>query len=269
MNNVRVSVIIPMYNSSDTIIQCLESVLNQTYKPLEILIMDDGSQDESYQLVKKYIEENKLAEIVVLKRQNNQGPSVARNELIKLSKGEYIAFLDSDDKWNEEKLQMQIDILNNDQEVSLIATCVNENCNKKYKDVVEIKFNQLLFKNYFFTPTIIVKKSVIEDVGLFNSSKKYSEDFDLWLRIAKKYKCILINRSLVICGGGKPSFGYSGLSSKLKEMEMGELDNYYNLYRDREIGLLKFIIVSCYSYLKYLRRYIITKLRNKQVIIKQ
>ncbi len=107
---VKVSIIIPMYNSALTIINSLESIINQSYKNYEIIVVDDGSIDNSYNLVKEYIKFNKIEEKVILITQENSGPSIARNNAINLARGEYISFLDSDDVWLKEKLQKHIGV---------------------------------------------------------------------------------------------------------------------------------------------------------------
>lgn len=259
--NPTISVIIPMYNSEKTIISCIGSVLNQTYNDYEILVMDDGSTDKSYDIVKKFILNKGFNKKIYLYKQKNSGPSIARNELILKSRGKYIAFLDSDDEWDKNKLEEQMKVMISDENIKLVATQINGIYNSMYSYKEEIVFNKLLFKNFFSTPSVLIEKSILNNIGMFNIEKKYSEDYDLWLRIAYNYKCVLINKSFVLCGKGKPVFGYSGLSSKLKEMELGELSNYKNLYELKYINTTKYIFASIYSYLKYIRRLIIVKLR--------
>src|SRR5699024_7704751 len=94
MGSVKVSIIIPAYNVEDYIEQCIKSVIQQSYSNIEIIVINDGSTDGTRKIIEKYIENN---ENLVLKNQDNQGQSAARNKGIELSKGEYIMFLDSDD----------------------------------------------------------------------------------------------------------------------------------------------------------------------------
>ncbi len=105
MNKTSVSVIIPYYNSERTIVRALNSVINQVYKNFEIILIDDGSNDNSYSVVEDFIKNNSQYQIKNL-YQNNSGPSKARNLGIKQSIGKYIAFLDSDDSWDKNKLKI-------------------------------------------------------------------------------------------------------------------------------------------------------------------
>lgn len=260
----KVSVIIPMYNACSTIIDCIESVINQNYSYYEVIIIDDGSTDESYKIVEDYIQQKKLNHKIILVKQKNSGPSKARNKGIQLSTGKYIAFLDSDDIWMHNKLIKQISIMENDSDIKLSGTSVKGKLIKDKRNIIEITFKKLLYRNYFMTPTVIVKKEVLDLVGGFDEKKKYSEDYDLWLKIASENKVVLLNEELCICGGGKPTFGYSGLSSNLKQMEYGELENYYNLLRNNKINIIRFIRVCIFSYIKYIRRIIITKIRRNR-----
>lgn len=262
MDKNLVSVIIPMYNSNDTIINSIKSVLKQTYKNYEIIIVDDGSTDNSYKIVEEFMQENNLEKKIKLLSQENRGPSAARNKGISHSRGEYIAFLDADDIWVEEKLEKQIKLMSKNSNIALVGSNINNNFYKKQDNILNISYNMLLFKNYFFTPTVIIKKSILDKVGLFDLEQKFSEDYNLWLRICKDYNCVFINESLAICGSGKPTFGFSGLSSKLWEMEKGELNNYWNLKKNNSINSSTFLGVSIFSLLKYVRRIFLTQLRK-------
>ena len=113
---MKISVIIPMYNASETIVRVLNSVKNQTLKcDYEILVINDGSKDNSKEIVEKYISENSGSNIILID-QLNGGVSTARNAGLRASKGELIAFLDSDDEWFPDKLEKQKQILNNNPE---------------------------------------------------------------------------------------------------------------------------------------------------------
>jgi glycosyltransferase involved in cell wall biosynthesis len=257
MKHIAISIVIPMYNSEETIIDSINSVLNQTYKNYEIVIVDDGSTDNSYIKVEEFIQKNNIADVVLIK-QNNNGPSAARNRGIEITRGKYIAFLDSDDTWHKDKLLKQINILEK-YNVDLLGCTINENVYKNKGYIIDISFDMLLLKNYFSTPTVILKKEILKDIGVFDAKKRYSEDYNLWLRIANKYKCAIINESLVLCGNGKPTFGYSGLSKNLWAMEVEEIKNYIYLFKNRYINLFKFNLITIFSFIKYIRRLIITR----------
>ncbi|MBO0545100.1 glycosyltransferase family 2 protein [Clostridium botulinum] len=167
MNKASVSVIIPYYNSERTIIRALSSVINQVYKNFEIILIDDGSTDNSYKIVGSFIKNNSQYQIKNL-QQKNSGPSKARNLGIKKSIGEYIAFLDSDDSWNKNKLKIQMDFIESRQDIFILGCdhkIVEDNRNiiksKNLYKFREVNFYLRLFKNYFSTPSVIIKKKCI------------------------------------------------------------------------------------------------------------
>jgi glycosyltransferase involved in cell wall biosynthesis len=261
MIKADVSVIIPVFNNP-AVINSINSVLHQEdYKVKEIIVVDDGSRDNTYEVLEKYKLENDIESLKLIK-QKNGGPSAARNNGIRNADSKYIAFLDSDDLWNKDKLKKQIQLLESDKELKLVSTSINDKpINNLLKHQV-ISFDMLLYHNYLYTSTIIVEKEVFKQVGSFNENQKYSEDYDLWLRIARKHKCLLINEGCVIYGGGKSTFGVSGLSAKLWKMEQGELLNYKRLLREKNISPIKYLSVCTYSLSKYFRRAVIVFLRN-------
>jgi glycosyltransferase involved in cell wall biosynthesis len=265
---MKVSVVIPVYNSENTINNCLESVKKQTFKDYEIFIVNDGSTDNSESIIKKFIDDNQSLDITLI-CQNNKGVSSARNLGIKNSNFEIIAFLDSDDQWYTDKLEKQIQILKKNNTIYLLGA--NRN-GEKFKSFWFKKINNmltmiepkdLLYKMFFFTSTVIVKKEVFLHIGYFDESKSYCEDGDLFIRIAEKYNCCFFNVSLVNYGEGKSYFGDKGLSSKLWEMQMGEINNIKYLYSNKAINILEYLFVLFYSFLKFLRRVLITLNKKK------
>lgn len=274
-NISAVSVIIPCYNSSTTIECAVKSVMSQTQLPREIILVDDCSSDDgrTIQILYKLKEENKTCiNIIVLELDQNQGTASARNEGMKIAKEDYIAFLDSDDIWVEHKLEKQLEILEKDPEIILIGSNINGNIyntwfGKRFYYCTPIIFENLIFKNFFPTPTVIIRKKVINIVGYFNSAQRYMEDIEYFMRIAKFGKCILVNESLAICGCGKPVYGYSGLSKNLKAMEIAELNNFKVFYTLGYMHRPIYILSVVYSLIKYFRRILITKLRRIQEYI--
>ena len=257
-----VSVVIPTYNSEKTIIECLESVRLQTYNKLEIIIVNDGSIDNTLKILKiyksKYPDFN--LNIFTIK---NSGPSAARNFGINQSHGEFIAFLDSDDKWVPEKIEKQIACFINNPNIHLLGceTVIGKIKHYSKPKIIYISKYQLLFKNYFHTPCVIIRREVLNKMK-FNESQKYSEDYYLWLQIAfENYTCAKLNEVLTILYD-KPIYGSSGLSAKLTEMEKGELTNYQTLYHKHKISYPTFIITCGFSYFKFMKRKIYSYLRN-------
>ena len=148
--NSLVSIIVPCYNSSKFICECIDSVLDQSYSNWEMLIVDDCSTDNSRDLILKYSKNNKKIKTFFLEQ--NVGPAEARNIAISNSKGKYIAFLDSDDVWRNNKLERQIHFMNNNK-ISFSFTSyqpISENGKKKYS-VIKVPKNRLpwIFKKYY------------------------------------------------------------------------------------------------------------------------
>ena len=266
-----VSVIIPYYNRQATILRALASVAAQTYRNYEIILINDGSEDHSREIVDKFILEHPQLEIIHIE-QRNQGPSIARNKGIEASKGEYIAFLDSDDEWLPEKLERQIKtmkefnidmlgcnyyLINNDMQTEFAFTD---------KAIKHISFKNLLFKHYFATPCIVVKKKSIMEVGLFPEKQNYMEDAFVFTNIARKYNACLSGDFLVNIY--KLPYGESGLSSQLKEMEKNELLNFRkfrmeNKKYENKLSLIFYTMAIAFSWMKYIKRILFVKFRNK------
>ena len=154
-----VSIVIPCFNSEKTIIRALLSVVKQTYKHYEIIIVDDGSTDNTKELVQEFFKDKKTKYQYIY--QKNSGPSCARNNGVQNAKGEYIAFLDSDDEWCKDKLKIQIDIMK-ERNLNFLGSRYQYSSfpNKISTDIHlnKYSFNSLLLKTRFSTPGIIIKK---------------------------------------------------------------------------------------------------------------
>ena len=261
MKEPLVSVIIPAYNASQTIVACLDSVCGQTYKNLEVIVVDDGSADETFAIVQHYAERHKNIPIKIYSIANS-GPASARNYGIKHSAGEYIAFLDSDDRWAPIKIERQITCLRVHPDIDLLG-CKYSIGERKSLDFSAIKYIskiELLLKNYFSTPCVIVKRFVLGNLK-FEEGRKYSEDYFLWLQIiCHNYQCAVLLETLTyLCD--KPIYGSSGLSAKLWQMEKGELKNYKQLLIQKNITIGEYVLCSSYSLCKYVIRLIRSSLR--------
>lgn len=268
-----VSVIIPYYNSEGTIIRALESVINQTYKDFEIILVDDGSTDNSYKKVEEFINNHKDFKIKNL-HQENLGPSKARNLGVKFAQGEYIALLDSDDSWEKDKLNIQMEYLKKNKDIAILGSDHNiviENKiytkSKNTGDFIEVSFYKKLFKNYFAAPTVVIKKDAFENIGGFNEAQRYAEDPLLYSKILRKYRGGKIQSPLVNIY--KNPYGDSGLSSNLKICQVWEIRNF-KLLRDenskynKKIGPMLYIFVILFSYIKYIRRVAVVYIRGKK-----
>ena len=204
IKNLTVSVIIPTYNRANLIGKAIKSVLNQTYKDLEVIVVDDGSTDNTEEIVKSFTD----FKIHYICHKHNRGASAARNTGIKASRGEYIAFLDSDDEWLTEKLDKQMKIfVSESSEVGVVYTgdYYVDGKDKKIKKVhIPRKegyiYEELLAGNYVGTPSaLLVKKECFTKIGVFDEDLSGCEDYDMWFRIAKYYKFRYVKDLLVVC----------------------------------------------------------------------
>ena len=202
---MRIAVIMPAYNAAKFIGESIESVINQTHSDWELHIVDDGSTDETRNIVSKYLFDNRIKYYY----QNNAGQASARNNGIKKTTANYIAFLDSDDTWEKEKLEKQIQYFDNNIDLVFGASyIINSNGERQISQMTpgigiysgQFLINKLILGSFFIPIlTVIVKKDVLINVGLFNESKsiKNAEDFDLWLRIALNgYSMMCISETL-------------------------------------------------------------------------
>lgn len=252
-----VSAVIPAYDAENSIIQCLDSIVNQTYPVHEIIVIDDGSTDNTVVLIENFIINHSFP-VIKLIRQENAGPSAARNLGIKNSSGDFIAFLDSDDQWLPEKTMLQMDIFMKDNEVILVSCLCGHRLNLKTEsEVVIVNLRTLMAGNLFSTPTVIVRKDLLIKTS-FDQSQKYSEDYGLWLKLAGAGKCILLNKVLVTLDD-KPIYGQRGLSARLWKMEKGELRNYRVIYQLGLIGFGELCFFSLFSFLKYIKRELVSR----------
>ena len=265
----KVSIIIPYYNSEETILRALNSVISQTYIKWELILVNDGSLDTSELIVNDFIKNNRQT-IIKNICQDNKGPSAARNAGIKLAEGEYIAFLDSDDEWEPHKLKEQMEQINickGDMVGCSFCYVINSKIRKNYfckRELEQISFKKMLLKHYFTPSCVIIKKEVLAEFGGFNEKQRYMEDALLFTMASRKYRVFVSNKVLV--KSYKFPFGDIGPSSKLDIMEWNELKNFKKLKNEnylyeKKVGLFLYIFVVCFSILKYFRRKIIKLLR--------
>lgn len=263
---MNVSVLIPMYNAENTIIRCIESVLNQAYKSeIEIIIINDGSTDNSRNIVEEIIEKNISNISILLLNKVNGGVSSARNLGLKNAKGSYIALLDSDDEWHSNKLQRQMEILNNNPSIDFLGCGRNGEelriLGKTIKNLHRATIEELLIKMFPQTSTAIFKRVLYLNIGGYNESLTHAEDGELWIRFCSKSNFYYLPESLVTTGGGKPSFGHSGLSANLEAMQKGNEFIFQEARNKKLISFNFYIFLMMYSRIKYLRRILITKFR--------
>lgn len=256
---LNISVVIPMYNASSTIVRALDSIKNQTYKcNYQILVVNDGSKDNSKNIVEGYIANNPEMDITLI-NQENGGVSKARNTGLKNATGDYIALLDSDDAWKEHKIERQIKIFQDHKDVDFVAALRNnERISFPYKKKVlkeynfaEITLRKLLLKVVGQTSTALFKRKVLLNIGYFDENQKYSEDANYWMRISQSNKMVILGEVLVLTDN---DYGETGLSSDILAMEQGVTKNIKEMYSVKAINLLEYRFFMLFSKLKYFLR---------------
>lgn len=249
---MKFSVIIPIYNSEATITNTLNSVINQTYKDFEIILVDDGSFDNTKKNIEAFFKNKNIIYKYIY--QANNGVSAARNRGIKEAQGEYIAFLDSDDMWHPQKLEIVSNILENTS-INILGHVhtLENNFSNRYTSYTlkKVSFFKLLIKNFATTPSVVIKK---KSCGYFDEKMRYTEDHELWLRLALKSEIYCFDLPLVLLGRGLLSKG--GLSSNRWKMRKGELQMYINVSKRKKILTLFLPLLFLFSLLKHFRNYI-------------
>ncbi len=201
----KVSVIIPTHNRSHLISRSIQSVLNQTYQDFEIIIVDDGSTDNTEEIIKEFQEQNKR--IRYIRHKENKGGAAARNTGIRAAQGEYVAFQDSDDEWLPEKLDKQMKLFENvSREVGVVYTGVwrIENNKKNYIPFSYITkkegniHKELLRGNFVTTQAAIVRKECFKKEEMFDEALPRLQDWELFIRLSKSYKFKCIDEALVV-----------------------------------------------------------------------
>lgn len=201
-----ISVIIPTYKrKSDLITRSINSVLNQSYQNLELIIVDDSPDDYQYrEEVENFVNSLSDSRIKYIKHPKNLGANIARNTGIKLSNGEYCAFLDDDDEWHKDKLMLQYKelVTSNSDLVYCKAIVINE-YRKTFAPLPFVLkkgniFNDLLYRNIVGSNSfILINKKTLEDIGLYDENMQSLQDWDLFIRISKKYRISFVDKFLV------------------------------------------------------------------------
>jgi len=200
METYTVSVIIPTYNRESKIVEAIKSVKQQTYKDIEIIVCDDGSTDNTKNVIARLQKKDKRIKFITGKHTGL--PAITRNKGLKVAKGEWVAFLDDDDVWDKDKLLLQAKIINTKK---CDVVCSNAISSKTKKKLINLNKNgflrtkELLKNNLVICSSVLAKKKALEIVGGFSESKKMKaiEDYDLWLRISTDRKIYFLNKNLV------------------------------------------------------------------------
>jgi glycosyltransferase involved in cell wall biosynthesis len=195
-----VSVVIPAHNAEPWIAETLESILAQTFQDFEVIVIDDGSTDDTAAIVARF------ARVQCIHKQNG-GAAFARNVGIRAAQSKYIAFVDSDDLWSPDKLSLQTALLKQTglvwaysdayafEDATRRVLFAFSKVRRQYTGNV---LQQLFLSNFIPMPTVVVRRTVLEEAGCFDEGRRVqpAEDWDLWLRIAARYQVGAVNRPL-------------------------------------------------------------------------
>lgn len=233
---MKFSVIIPAYNREKELPKCIESVLEQTYKNFEIIIVDNGSTDSTKEIVQNYI--NQDSRIKYFWQENSGSPAGSRNTGIQKALGEWIAFLDSDDYWYPNKLEMVAKALDENNDTIAVSHYEDKIIDTKHVGILKhgsrlIENNtylDLLFNgNNLSTSAMTVKKEKLIEVGLFDIRKDYFaiEDYDMWMKLSKigKFSYIKIVLGAFIIAGSNMSGNTELINNNLKTLVLNHIES--------------------------------------------
>ena len=249
---MNISVVIPSYNRREFLKRSIDSAINQTKKPLEIIVVDDGSTDGTETMIKSDYD------FVKFIKQKNKGVSAARNIGIKVSIGEWICFLDSDDEWKKDKLEKQINAMKSNPGYKFfhsneiwIKNGLRINQKKKHKKYGGDIFDKCLDMCRISPSSVMIDKTVFDEVGNFNENLVVCEDYELWLRICDKYRVFFIDEPLIIkYGGHQGQLSYSIESIENHRIKALEYLILENLNRKNKRHAIQMLLSKLNIYLK-------------------
>ncbi len=249
-----VSVIIPTFNRARKVARSISSVLDQTFTNYEIIIVDDGSSDGTANSLAQFKHNSKIK---CLSHPKNLGVSAARNNGIMASRAPLLAFLDSDDYWLPEKLVVQVKFFRQNPKA---VVCQTEEVWIRKGQRVNPRKKHRKPSGYIFKPSlklclvspsaVMLKRSLLDEVGFFDEDLPVCEDYDLWLRISSQYPIYLIDQNLAVKEGGDPD----QLSSKHKGMDRFRIKAMMKLIRSGQLNedqcqaVLQELAIKCRIY---------------------
>lgn len=200
MTELLTSIIIPTYNRAETLVRAIESVLQQSYTAYELIVVDDCSMDDTATVMERYSHDNR---VTYIKLEKNIGGAAARNVGINKSKGSFIAFQDSDDEWLPEKLQKQMQVFFDNPQVDVVFSKIARITNGKisvfpHENITGSKnlHTKMLKSNYIGTPSAVIKKNKLNEIGGFDSALPRLQDWDLFIRLSSKGVFYMIDQVL-------------------------------------------------------------------------
>jgi len=267
---VPVSVVIPYFNSSNTICRCLRSVREQTVLPIEVIIIDDGSTLQEWKLLQELGRKEDVLDIKLLRLVINRGAGYARNAAWSAVAKEcmLVAFLDSDDIWLPRKLERISMIMMHNRQIEMCghAAYITDSIKNKFACIYDIETRErekkiplrylsifrVLISNPFVTPSIVIRK---DSHFRFNSNQRLVEDYDLIIRIALNNKKIAYSEDRLAVV--EKVYGRTGTSRILWKMRLAELVMFKELWKRGQISILLFSVVSVYSLIKHTVKFLL------------
>ena len=245
-----VSVILPTYNRGWILKEAIDSVLSQDFDDFQLIVVDDGSTDNTDSILDEYV-----GDIIVL-RQDNLGVSAARNAGIDFASGQLIAFLDSDDVWLPKKLTSQVDFFNSNPDALIcqaqelwIRNGKRVNPKNRHKKISGMIFQQSLSLCMVSPSAVMIRKSLLDKTGVFDESLPACEDYDLWLRISCQYPIFLIDTPLIIKRGGhEDQLSKTPGLDKYRIKALGKIIRSNMLSKNQHLDAVKILKKKCKIY---------------------
>jgi len=229
-----VSVIIPTYNRANRLGRAVKSVLNQTFNNFELLIIDDGSEDNTHDIVSDFSD----SRIIYLKHETNKGPNAARNSGLGIAQGENIAFLDSDDEWLPTMLEKQLEALKLNKGLSVVyARAYVQKADGDFISGTKFSLNGEVYKEALtqgylsYMITLMVKKACFDKIGPFDEQFSNCDDDDICLRLAKEYRFGLIPDELAIIHLDK--------STQISSQAKSYAEGWWKLFNKHESEIIR------------------------------
>ena len=244
-NMEKVSIIIPVYNSSLYLKECLDSVIKQTYKDLEIIIVNDASTDNSMDIINKY----KDKRIKVINMKHNSGVSASRNMGVKVSTGKYICYLDSDDYWDLTKIEKQVNFIKNNNYEFIYSdySYIYNNKTKRVKVPKSITYKEALKNTTIFTSTVMFNMKKLNKKDIYMPNIKRGQDTATWWKVL---------RSGITAHAINEVLAYYRVDNKsLSSNKLIALKRTWNIYKLENISLFKRVYYFiCYIFNAIKRR---------------
>ncbi|MDP3704046.1 MAG: glycosyltransferase [Candidatus Omnitrophota bacterium] len=243
-----VSVITPTYNRAALVREAIESILAQTFADWEAVVVDDGSTDSTPEILRDYARRDPRIRVA---RQNNQGLTAARNHGLRLAQGEFIAFLDDDDLWLPEKLHVQVAFMRTHPQAALSYSRFyllgsRNGGQPVYPKRPGMTYRELVQGNFIQVPTVMVRRNGLDAVGEFSPAYRGAQDFDLWLRIARRYPIGFIDQPLACYR----KHG-ANMTAKLVPMYEERIAVLKTIRPDRRLGVTRALVhrqIAMYHY---------------------